>query len=139
MVFLTDKRKCVSAHAGEIELRRAIPADWRVNQLVFIGAVRDVSGKPMNVLAFRVCLCSVQTNREIELRVDAPALVRLLQRIAPETVPTPRTITKVIEDLLTKALSPPNCSFDPLRASQLDLGEAEMNSFVPKEGQRYSK
>ena len=100
-----------------------------VDHVVFLGAVRDISGDFVNVLAFRSGLRTGKTTREIELRVDTRVLVQLLKRIGPGAIRSPRTITKVIEDLLVGALSSRNCGFDPLRVSQWEWEKQRWPSY----------
>ena len=95
-----------------------------------------MSGNLANVLAFRAGLRSAQTNCDIEVRVDARALARLLERIGPGAIRAPRMIAKVVEGLLATALSSPDCSLDPQRVSQWELGETAMASLAPEEAQR---
>jgi len=139
MVFLMSERKCVAADASEIEQCCLEPQDpqarWTVDRLVFIGAVRDMSGDLLNVLAFKAGLRSGQTSCEIEVRVDARALARLFERMGAGAIRAPRTIAKAIEDLLRAALSSRNCSFDPLRVSRWELGETSMASIAPEDAQ----
>lgn len=142
MVFLMNERKCVSADTSEIEQcgleSQGTRAQWTVDHLLFIGAVRDVSGDLVNVLAFRAGLRSGQTSCEIEVRVDARALAQLLERMEPG-MRAPRTIAKVVEDLLATALSSRSGTFDPLRASQWEFGETAMSSLAPAKAQRHQQ
>ena len=143
MVFLMNDRKCLSADASEIEQccleSQDTWAQWIVDRLVFIGAVRDISGDLLDMLAFRARLRSGQRSCEIEVRVDARALARLLERMGPRAIHETRTIAEVVKDLLGAALSSRNCSFDPLRASQWELGETSMSSLAPVKAQRHQQ
>lgn len=122
---LTIERQDVSPDTNE----------WTVDRLVFIGAVRDISGNLVNVLAFRADLRSGQTSCDIEVRVDARALARLLESMGPRAIREPGTIAKVVEGLLATALSSPGCSLDPQRASQWEFGETSIASLAPEEAQ----
>jgi hypothetical protein len=136
MMFLMNERKCVMADASEIKrccFESQDPRDqWTVERLVFIGAVRDVSGDLLNAFAFRAGLRSGQTSGEIEVRVDARTLARLLERMGPGAIREPHTIVTVVKDLLAAALSFRNCSFDPLRVSHWELEETSMFNLAPE-------
>jgi hypothetical protein len=125
-----------------ISLTHTVRALWGVNHVHFMGVGRSLSGEFINVLRFKAELRSGQARTEVEVRVDARALDRLLKRPGmgtghirhPNNGTKHLTITKVIEELLAVDLSLGGTDYwDPVRFPRWELGEKAMANLFRKE------
>jgi hypothetical protein len=125
-----------------ISLTHTVRALWVVNHVHFMGVGRSLSGEFINVLRFKAELRSGQARSEVEVRVDARALDRLLKRLGmgvghirhPNNGTKHLTITKVIEELLAVDLSLGGTDYwDPVRFPRWELGEKAMDNLFRKE------
>lgn len=119
-----------------ISLTYCVRPLWTVNSVHFRAVGRSASGEFMNVLRFQAQLRSGEARSEVEVRVDARALARLLKRLGLEghtkhssNGRQPDTITQVIEELLARDLDEAG-HWDPIRFPQWELGEPEMASLL---------
>jgi hypothetical protein len=108
---------------------------WTVNQVHFVGVAKSTSGELTNLLQFQAELRSTESTCLVEVEVDARALDRLLKRLATGTSvhgqsskgAQPRTIAKLIQELLTIDLSFEDSDrWDPVRSPRWRLEETGM-------------
>jgi hypothetical protein len=125
-----------------ISLTHIVRALWTVSHVHFMGVAKNLSGELINLLRFKAELRSGEARSEVEVRVDPRALDRLLKRLGmgsnhvrhSNNGTQPRTITKVIEELLAVDLSFGGSGhWDPVRFPRWELGETAMANFRRKE------
>ena len=124
-----------------ISLTFVVRTLWVVNHVYFAGVGRSPSGEFINLLRFNAELQSGQQRTDVEVRVDARALDRLLKhpRMGADHTKPPTNgtkqppITKVIEELLARELSLGGTDYwDPSHFPRLELGETAMDNFFAK-------
>lgn len=90
-----------------------LSSTWTVGHVNFVGVAKNASGELTNLLQFQAELRSAESTCVVEVEVDARTLHRLLRRLATGTNvhgqsnkgAQPRTIAKLIQELLTIDLS----------------------------------
>lgn len=112
---------------------------WTVTHVHFVGVAKSPCGELTNLLHFQAELRSAESTCFVEVEVDARALDRLLKRLAKgssvhrhsENGPRPRTITKLIEELLSIDLSFDGSDrWDPVRSPHWRLEERVMSRLL---------
>src|SRR6202790_5389828 len=128
-VFALEKRG--------ISLTFGVRTLWVVNHVYFAGVGRSPSGEFINLLRFNAELQSEQQRTDVERRVDARALDRLLKhpRMGTDHTKPPTNgtkqppITKVIEELLARELSLGSIDYwDPSHIGRLELVVTAMDN-----------
>jgi hypothetical protein len=108
---------------------------WEVSHVHFIGVVKNSSGELTSLLHFKAELRSTKSRCAVEVQIDARSLDRLLKRLGmgieghrhSNNGAQPRTITKLIEELLAIDLSFEGSNhWDPVRLPRWQLGERAM-------------
>ena len=108
---------------------------WTVSHVHFIGVAKNPSGELTDLLHFRAELQSTKSSCMVEVQVDARTLDRLLRQLGTgisghrhsHSGARPRTITKLIEELLAIDLSFNGSDhWDPVRSPRWQLGERAM-------------
>ena len=108
---------------------------WTVSHVDFIGVAKNPSGELTDLLYFRAEMQSTKSSCMVKVQVDARVLDRLLKRLGTRVSAhrhsnggaRPRTIAKLIEELLTIDLSfDGRDHWDPVRSPRWQLGERAM-------------
>ena len=106
---------------------------WTVSHVYFIGVAKNPFGEATTLLNFKAELQSAESRCVVEIQIDALTLNRLLKQLEqtgkkshrnPNHGAQPRTITKLIEELLTLDLSFDGSNYwDPVRFPRWQLQE----------------